>query len=64
MKKELTASISVIIGDTVKPFEELTEEEELLLHKNIEKRLTESMSLYYTQNPEAYRKMTIGKIIE
>ena len=57
-RKELTATVSVIMEDgTVKPFEELTAEEEKRLRKNIRKRLEKSMSLYYSNYPEEFAKL-------
>ena len=57
-RKELTATVSVIMEDgTVKPFEELTAEEEKRLRKNIRKRLEKSMSLYYSNLPEEFAKL-------
>ena len=57
-RKELTATVSVIMEDgTVKPFEELTAEEEKRLRENIRKRLEKSMSLYYSNRPEEFAKL-------
>lgn len=57
-RKELTATVSVIMEDgTVKPFEELTAEEEKRLRENIRKRLSKSMSLYYSNHPEEFAKL-------
>ena len=57
-RKELTATVSVIMEDgTVKPFEELTAEEEKRLRENIRKRLEKSMSLYYSNHPEEFAKL-------
>ena len=42
---------------TVKPFEELTAEEEKRLRENIRKRLEKSMSLYYSNHPEEFAKL-------
>lgn len=57
-RKELTATVSVIMEDgTVKPFEELTAEEEKRLRKNIRKRLEKSMSLYYSNHPEEFANL-------
>ena len=57
-RKELTATVSVIMEDgTVKPFEELTAEEEKRLRENIRKRLEKSMSLYYSNHPEEFEKL-------
>ena len=57
-RKELTATVSVIMEDgTVKPFEELTAEDEKRLRENIRKRLEKSMSLYYSNPPEEFAKL-------
>ena len=57
-RKELTATVSVIMEDgTVKPFEELTAEEEKRLRENIRKRLEKSMSLYYSNHHEEFAKL-------
>lgn len=57
-RKELTATVSVIMEDgTVKPFEELTAEEEKRLRENIRKRLEKSMSQYYSNHPEEFAKL-------
>lgn len=57
-RKELTATVSVIMEDgTVKPFEELTAEEEKRLRENIRKRLEKSMGLYYSNHPEEFAKL-------
>ena len=37
--------------------EELTEAEREQWHKNMQKRLSENMSAYYTQHPEEYRAL-------
>ena len=57
-RKELTATVSVIMEDgTVKPFEELTADEEKRLRENIRKRLEKSMILYYSNHPEEFAKL-------
>lgn len=57
-RKELTATVSVIMENgTVKPFEELTAEEEKRLRENIRKRLEKSMNLYYSNHPEEFAKL-------
>ena len=57
MAKELTYSISVIVGDTVKPFGKLTEGEHQRLRDNIKERLSNSLSTYFTQHPDEYQKV-------
>lgn len=57
MAKELTYSISVIVGDTIKPFDELTEDEHKQLRDNARERLSNSLSTYFTQHPDEYRKI-------
>ena len=57
MAKELTYSISVIVGDTVKPFDELTEVEHQLLRDNIKERLSHALSTYFTQHPDEYQNV-------
>lgn len=57
MAKELTYSISVIVGDTVKPFDELTESEHQQLRDNVKERLSNSLSTYFTQHPDEYQKV-------
>ena len=55
MKKELTATVSVITSNGIKPFEELTNDELMQFKKNAAERLSHSMSLYFTQHPEEYK---------
>ena len=57
MAKELTYSISVIVGDTVKPFDELSEGEHQQLRDNIKERLSNSLSTYFTQHPDEYQNV-------
>ncbi len=57
MAKELTYSISVIVGDTVKSFDELTEGEHQQLRDNIKERLSNSLSIYFTQHPNEYQNI-------
>lgn len=57
MAKELTYSINVIVGDTVKPFDELTENEYKQLCDNARERLSNSLSTYFTQHPDEYKKI-------
>lgn len=55
MSRELTATIQVMVGDKIKPFDELTKDELVQLHTNAAKRLSNSLSLYYTQHPYEYQ---------
>ncbi len=58
MKKELTATVSVITPNGIKPFDELTDDELMQFQKNAAERLSHSMSLYFTQHPEEYQYIT------
>lgn len=57
MKKELTATVQVLIDGEAKPFEELSDDELELLRKNAKQRLSNSLSMYFTQHPEEYQKL-------
>lgn len=55
---KLTATISVIVDEnTVKPLEELTQEELDLMHANMKERLSSSMSRYYSNHIDEYQKI-------
>ena len=57
-RKELTATISVIMEDgTVKPWEELTEEEHSRVMANMKARLERNMSRYFSAHPEEFAKL-------
>lgn len=57
MKKELTATVQVLVDGAAKPFEKLTDEELKKLRKNAKQRLSNSLSLYFTQHPEEYQNV-------
>lgn len=54
-KKELTATCDVIIGDTVKPLEELSDDERAQMLSNMKRRLSQSMSMYFSNHLNEYR---------
>ena len=57
-RKELTATVSVIMEDgTIKPFEELTPEEEQRMRANMKARLERNMSRYFSAHPEEFAKI-------
>ncbi len=58
-KKQLTATVSVIIGDEIKPIEELTKDEKEQMLFNMRERLTETMSLYYSNHIDELRKLNL-----
>lgn len=55
MKKELTATVYVLVNGCEKPFEDLTDDELNLLQKNAKQRLSNSLSTYFSQHPEEYQ---------
>ena len=57
-KSELTFAVYMILedGSTV-PWEELTEEQIRRFRENAARRLSETMSDYYTQHPDEYRAL-------
>ncbi|MCM1286290.1 MAG: hypothetical protein NC213_08040 [Acetobacter sp.] len=57
MRGELTATVSVIISDVVKPFSELTESEIEKFKNNAAERLSSSMSRYFSQHANEYQKV-------
>lgn len=57
MAKELTYSISVIVGEAVKEFNELTDSEYKKLCDNARERLSDSLGIYFTLNPDEYEKI-------
>ncbi len=57
MAKELTYSINVIIGEDVKPFDELTDSEYKQLCDNVRERLSDSLGLYFTRHSDEYEKI-------
>ncbi len=58
-KKQLTATVSVIIGDEIKPIEKLTKEERAQMLSNMRERLTETMSLYYSNHIDELKKLNL-----
>lgn len=58
MAKELTTTANMILEDgTVKRFDELTSDELKRFKENAKKRLSHSMSLYFTQHKEEFLKV-------
>ena len=53
-KSNLTFSAFVIFNGVAIPVEELTEEQHRTWQENMCRRLSETMSDYYTQHPEEY----------
>lgn len=52
MSKELTCTASVIIGDRVVDWNDLTEDEHAQIKKNMCSRLSTVMSEYYSLHPQ------------
>ena len=57
MAKELTYSISVIVGEAVKEFDDLTDSEYKQLCHNAMERLSDSLGIYFTRHPDEYKKI-------
>lgn len=58
-KQQLTATVNVISGNTAKAIECLTADERKTMLAEMQKRLSQSMSLYYTQHTDELRKVHI-----
>lgn len=55
--KELTFTINVIINNQTKPFEELTASEQTDFKKSMTQRLSDTMSRYYSNHIDEYKKL-------
>lgn len=59
--RKLTCVSYIIMPDgTTKLLEELTDEERAQWQRNMRERLSETMSDYYTQHPDEYRRLGMG----
>lgn len=59
-RKELTASVSIIINGTVKQFESIDDEEKDIAVISMQNRLSDSMSLYFTNNLKEAKQLFAG----
>lgn len=58
--KELTASVSIIINGTAKQFESIDNEEKDIALRSMQNRLSDSMSLYFTNNLKEAKQLFTG----